>query len=84
MELQGRGVLVAFTGVEGPLGGSRGKRYRQLCQDHGVILIPDILDGILSDDSLRSDQIHPNGDGYKLMAQRVADVIAPYLNDGEQ
>jgi len=84
-ELQARGALVAFTGVEGPIKGTRGKRYRELCRRNGVILIPDILGGILANDDLKADQIHPNDAGYRLMAQRVAAVLGPLLTQtGEE
>jgi lysophospholipase L1-like esterase len=29
------------------------------------------MDGILSDPSLKSDEIHPNARGYEVMAERV-------------
>lgn len=78
-ELQERGALVAFTAVDGMLG-SRTKPYRQLCRECGVILIPSVLKGIVDDPELKHDQIHPNGAGYAVMAERVADVLRPYLD----
>lgn len=78
-ELQDRGSVVAFTAVEGIVAGIRAEAYHSLCREHGVILVPDILDGILMDDDLRSDQIHPNGAGYRIMAERVAERLSPYL-----
>lgn len=77
-EFQRRGALVAYTGVDGPVG-SRTKRYRKLCRAHGVILVPSILKGIRDEPSLRSDQIHPNAKGYGVMAARAAEVLRPYL-----
>ena len=78
-DLQERGCLVAFTAVEGPLPGSRGRRYRKLCRRNGVILVPDVLEGILTDPTLKADPIHPNGDGYRLMAERVAERIDDFV-----
>jgi lysophospholipase L1-like esterase len=78
-ELQRRGATVAFTGVESLLPGKRGAAYRRLCREHGVILIPDVLDGILGNDALLSDTVHPNDKGYGLMAERVAAVLRPFL-----
>ena len=78
-ELQQRGALVAFTGVEGPLSGGRGRMHRELCKEHGVILVPDVLAGILSTRSLKADHIHPNAKGYRLMAERVAQAVKPHL-----
>lgn len=78
-DFQERGALVAFTAVDGMLG-SRTKPYRRLCRECGVILIPSVLKNIVDDPSLKHDQIHPNGAGYAIMAERVADALRPYLD----
>jgi lysophospholipase L1-like esterase len=77
-EFQSRGALVVFTAVEGPLGG-REKRYRQLCKEHGVVMVPNILKGILSDPELKADMVHPNSAGYRVVAERIQNVIRPFL-----
>ncbi len=77
-EFQSRGALVLFTAVEGPFGG-RQKRYRQLCREKGVVMVPDILKGILGNPDLTADPIHPNSAGYRLVAERVAKAAAPFL-----
>jgi lysophospholipase L1-like esterase len=82
-ELQARGATVAFTSVESVVPGKRPQAYLDLCRAHGVILVPDVLDGILRNDDLHSDAIHPNDKGYRLMAERVADVIRPFLAESD-
>ena len=77
-ELQRRGALVVFTGVEGPLGRSAG-RHRALCRKYGVLLVPDVLGGILNQEQLKADYVHPNGEGYRLMAERVGAALRPFL-----
>ena len=77
--LQQEGTLVVFTAVEGLIKGRRGKRYRKLCAERGVVLVPDVLGHIRYDESLKSDPIHPNSMGYKIMAARVAEIVTPYL-----
>ena len=54
------------------LGASYEKMYASVASDERCLLIPDLLDGILSNPSLKSDEIHPNVRGYQLMAERVA------------
>jgi len=72
-EFQSRGAVVAFTGVEFPLfGGDLRGRQRRLCRECGVLFIPNILGGILTDSALRADQVHPNRVGYGKVAERVA------------
>ena len=46
--------------------------YERVAEDEQCLLIEDLLDGILSNPSLKSDEIHPNARGYALMAERVA------------
>jgi len=46
--------------------------YEQLAKEEEVPLVPKVFAGILSDSSLKSDQIHPNAAGYRLMANSIA------------
>ena len=67
--------MVAFTGVSGPFFAARENLYEELCEEEGVLLIPGILNGILDNPSMKSDQVHPNAAGYRLMAERVAAAL---------
>ncbi len=78
--IQERKGLAVLTGVEAPLLGDRGTKYLEICKEAGVIYVPDVLRGILTNSDLQADQIHPNGAGYKLMAERVASVVATFLS----
>jgi acyl-CoA thioesterase-1 len=57
-----------------------GKEFRRLSKKYGAILIPGILNGIITDPELKSDFVHPNSKGYQLIAHRVYRGIIPYLN----
>jgi len=56
-----------------------GEAYEQLCKETGVVLIPNILDGIMGNRQLMSDSIHPNDAGYTIMAERFFRELKPYL-----
>ncbi len=43
-------------------------------------LVLNILDGIFGNSKLMADQIHPNADGYKLMAERISPPVKKLLN----
>jgi acyl-CoA thioesterase I len=71
--IHGAGAMVVILGFRFPtLGASYEKMYANVAGEERCLLIPDLLDGILSDPSLKSDEIHPNARGYQLMAERVA------------
>lgn len=45
--------------------------YQEVANEENVPLINGILSNILSDASLKSDQIHPNALGYRLIAEEI-------------
>ncbi|MEP6391679.1 MAG: GDSL-type esterase/lipase family protein [Halioglobus sp.] len=49
--------------------------YAQLAEEEQLILVPDVLSDILSDESLRADAIHPNADGYAEFTQGILAVL---------
>jgi len=66
-------AMVVLLGFRFPtLGPSYENMYERVADEEGCLLIPDLLDGILRDPALRSDAIHPNARGYRVMAERVA------------
>lgn len=72
-QIQASGAMVVLLGFRFPsFGTSYEKMYERVADEEGALLIPDLLDGIMSNPSMKSDEIHPNGRGYQLMAERVA------------
>ena len=57
--------------------------YERVARDTGSMLIPDLLDGIQRDPALKSDDIHPNGRGYQLMAERVAGPVKTLIRKAD-
>jgi acyl-CoA thioesterase-1 len=50
--------------------------YRELAESEGVPCECEIVADVLSRPGLKSDQIHPNAQGYAKMADAIADAIA--------
>lgn len=50
----------------------------------GRALHSQVTRGILSDASLRSGPIHPNGAGYRLIAERIAEKIMPLIQEADR
>lgn len=70
--VQESGAAVILLGFRFPSLTTRyGPMYERVAEEEGALLIPDLLDGILSNPSLRSDTIHPNAAGYEIMAERI-------------
>jgi acyl-CoA hydrolase len=46
--------------------------FAELAEETGATLVADTFSGVLSDDSLRADRIHPNALGYRVLAEGIA------------
>ena len=67
------GAMVILLGFRFPsFGPSYETMYERVADEEGCLLVADVLDGILSDPAMKSDEIHPNARGYLLMSERVA------------
>ena len=78
--IQAEGGLVILGGVKFIiLDKGYGEMYKKLAKETGIILIPNILKGLVGKDKYMSDPIHPNGEGYIIMAERFHEALKPYL-----
>lgn len=50
--------------------------YAELAAEEGVVLIPAVFSDVLSDESLRADEIHPNARGYEQLARGILSALA--------
>lgn len=73
---QGQGVSVILLAVPRPgLMVEPPEFYSQLAEEMGVPIEEEVIAEILSDRSLKSDAIHPNAKGYRLMAEAVFELM---------
>ena len=49
--------------------------YEEVAEEENVPLLSGMLANILSQPSLKSDQIHPNALGYKIMAEKIYEKL---------
>jgi len=79
-KIEARGAMVALVDISA---GLLLKGYRQelgrIARKKNVIFVPGILSGIVTNPSLKSDFLHPNASGYKMIAQKIYRAILPYL-----
>jgi len=74
--LKGQNIDVILIGVPEPsLLHQTASLYRDLTDRYNLPYEGKILNKVLSDRSLKSDQIHPNAKGYNKLAEAVAELI---------
>ena len=74
--IQNSGARVIIGGLRFPIRDRGfGRAYQKLADDTGAALIPNILEGIMGNRKLMSDPIHPNAEGYKIIAERFYEVM---------
>jgi len=49
--------------------------YEEVAEEESIPLLSGMLSNILSQPSLKSDQIHPNAKGYKIMAEKIYEKL---------
>lgn len=83
--IQAEGAMVAIAGIRlGLFTDEFEAIFEETAKTFGALYIHRVMRGILNDSSLRSDPIHPNGDGYRLIAERIAEEIKPLLREADR
>ncbi len=82
--IQGAGAMVVLLGFKFPsFNANYESMYERVGEEEGCLLIPEMLAGITTDPSMKSDEIHPNARGYELMAKRVAGPLQKLMRAAE-
>ncbi len=77
--VQSKGAIAVIVDT-GALGMAKYSDYmKNLAKEKNAVFVPGIMDGILTKASLKSDMIHPNAEGYKIIAEKVYKRIKPYI-----
>ncbi len=72
-KIHGAGAMIVLLGFRFPsLTADYEKMYSRVAAEEGCLFIPRLLRGIITDPSLKSDEIHPNARGYQIMAERIS------------
>jgi lysophospholipase L1-like esterase len=79
-KIQSKGAMVAIVDISAGLFLREYRvAFKNLAREKQAIFIPGILRGIITNPSMKSDFLHPNADGYKIIAQRIYSAITPSL-----
>ncbi len=49
--------------------------YSEIAAEQDLVLVNDVFSEVLSDKSLKSDPIHPNAAGYRIVAEKIDEVL---------
>ena len=77
--VQQAGAVAVLIDTAGPGMGAYTKAYKQLAREKHALFVPGIVRNIFYKKALKSDLIHPNAAGYKIIAKDIYSVIKPYL-----
>jgi acyl-CoA thioesterase-1 len=78
--LQAQGTFVVLIGIRSAtLRDKNASWFEKLAKQKRVLYIPNILDGVLTHPNLMSDEVHPNDNGYAVIADRIAHVLEPLM-----
>lgn len=84
--LQAGGATVVLAGMRvppnygEPYASAFAAIFPDLARRYGLPLIPFFLDGVAADPALTQDDgIHPNGEGYRVIVERIWPVLQPAL-----
>jgi len=71
-----RGIQVILIGTPEPgFGLSTPRFFSEIAAEFGIPYDGVTLEAVLKDRSLKSDLVHPNARGYRVMAERIADLL---------
>ena len=74
--IQNTGARVIIGGIRFPIRDrGYGRAYQKLADETGAVLIQDIFEGIMGNRKLMSDPIHPNAEGYKIVARKFHEAM---------
>ncbi len=83
--IQQSGAMVALAGMRlGVFTDEYASLFEEIAEQLGALYLPGIMKGILSDAKLKSDAVHPNAMGYRLIAARVAEKIKPLIEEADR
>jgi acyl-CoA thioesterase-1 len=72
------GATVVLAAI--PLSRKYRKKFENVAREKRVLFIPDIMKGIYGNrDRISLDRVHPNDEGYEVMAQTILEYIQPLI-----
>ncbi len=78
--IQARGAIVLLLGIKGGIIGDDFKSdFEKLRDRYETAYVSNVLSGLIGNQNYMSDAIHPNDEGYKIIADRIYPVLRSLL-----
>lgn len=78
--LQEFGAVVIVLGIQGGiLIDSYKYEFKKIAERRGALYVESVLEGLIGESSLMSDEVHPNDIGYNLIAKKIYPVLKKAL-----
>ncbi|MFA7216771.1 MAG: GDSL-type esterase/lipase family protein [Candidatus Paceibacterota bacterium] len=79
-KFQSGGSMVVLLGVRGGvLSDKFEKPFENLARETGSIYVSDVLSGVITKKEYMYDTVHPNDEGYAIIADRIYQKVAKYI-----
>lgn len=79
-EVHRLGAIAVIADIGGnPMMKRYSAEFKRIADEKKAVFIPGIMDDVFNDPSLKSDEVHPNSQGYTVIALKVLGIITPYL-----
>ncbi|MCX7662093.1 MAG: GDSL-type esterase/lipase family protein [Candidatus Omnitrophica bacterium] len=80
IKIQDCGAIVALADISvGMIMDDYYREYKRLSNKYKTIFIPHLLAGILTSPQLKTDFIHPNSEGHRIIFERIYRRILPFI-----
>ncbi len=78
--IQAKGAMVALVDISAGMFFSEYRAaFKKLANEKKVIFVPAVLNKIITNPAMKSDFLHPNARGYKIVAKRIYQAVSPYI-----
>ena len=75
-KIQQSGAVVVLLGIQGGiLSDPYEAEFKKIAKKRGTLYVKNVLDGIIGNEDLMFDEVHPNDKGYALIAKKILPVL---------
>lgn len=78
--VQQKGAMCAIVDISSGMFFSEYRQaFKKIAEEKHALFISSVLNGIITNPQMKSDFLHPNASGYRMIAERVHKKVSPYI-----